>query len=92
MYFVYILASSRNGTLYIGSTSQLIQRVWQHKHNVVEGFTKKYKVHVLVYYEEVETALGRVTRERQIKKWKREWKIKLIEKNNAEWNDLFETL
>ena len=87
--YVYILASKRNGTLYIGVTSNLIQRIWQHKNNQVEGFTEKYKVHTLVYYEQHEMMESAITREKQIKKWKRDWKIKLIEKDNPQWEDLW---
>ena len=91
-YYVYILASDRNGTLYIGSTSDLIKRVWQHKNKVVEGFTKKYGVNILVYYEIAETREAAALRERQLKKWNRAWKIRLIEEKNKEWKDLYDTL
>ena len=87
--YVYILASQKNGTLYTGVTSDLIKRVWQHKNNVVEGFSKKYHVHLLVWYEvhnEIENA---ITREKQIKEWKRLWKLELIEKTNPTWRDLY---
>ena len=87
--YVYILASKKNGTLYIGVTSNLIQRIWQHKNNEVEGFTKKYNVHTLVYYEQHETMESAITREKQMKKWKRDWKIQLIEKDNPQWEDLW---
>ena len=87
--YVYILASKKNGTLYIGVTSNLIQRIWQHKNNQVEGFTKKYNVHTLVYYEQYEMMESAITREKQMKKWKRDWKIKLIEKDNPQWEDLW---
>ena len=87
--YVYILASKKNGTLYIGVTSNLIQRIWQHKNNQVEGFTKKYNVHTLVYYEQYEMMESAITREKQMKKWKRDWKIQLIEKNNPYWEDLW---
>ncbi len=87
--YVYILASKRNGTLYTGVTSNLIQRIWQHKNNQVEGFTKKYHVHILVFYEQHEMMNAAITREKQIKKWKRDWKIKLIEKDNPQWLDLW---
>ncbi len=89
---VYILASKRNGTLYTGVTSNLIQRIWQHKNNLVDGFTKQYQVHNLVYYELHKEILDAITREKQIKKWKREWKINLIEKNNSQWRDLWEDI
>jgi putative endonuclease len=88
-YYVYILANKRNGTLYIGVTSDLVKRVYDHKNNVVEGFTKKYHVHKLVYYEITEDINGAIIREKRIKKWKRAWKIELIEKNNPEWKDLY---
>jgi putative endonuclease len=85
---VYILASKRNGTLYIGVTSNLVQRIWQHKEGLVEGFTKKYNIKLLVYFEVHETVESAITREKQMKKWERAWKIKLIERNNPEWRDL----
>jgi putative endonuclease len=89
---VYILASKKNGTIYIGVSSNLQKRVWQHKNNEVEGFTKKYKVHMLVYYELHDDITVAITREKQMKKWKREWKINLIEKNNPNWVDLWENM
>jgi len=79
---VYVLASKRNGTLYVGVTSDLVKRVWEHKDDLVEGFTSKYSVHLLVYYEMHEDMLGAITREKQIKKWNRSWKLKLIERDN----------
>ena len=89
---VYILASKRNGTLYIGVTSDLVKRVWQHKNDVAEGFTKKYGVHTLVYYEMHADMTEAIRREKQLKKWNRAWKIELIEKENPEWLDLWPTL
>ena len=89
---VYILASKRNGTFYTGVTSDLIKRVWQHKNNQVEGFTQKYGVHQLVYFEQHEEMNAAITREKQIKKWNRAWKLRLIEENNPEWRDLYEEL
>jgi putative endonuclease len=86
---VYILASKRNGTLYIGVTSGLINRIWQHKNNLVEGFSQKYNVHLLVYYEFHETMENAIIREKQLKNWKRSWKLDLIEKNNPDWKDLY---
>jgi putative endonuclease len=86
---VYILASKRNGTLYIGVTSDLVQRVYQHKNDVNDGFTKQYQVHILVYYETHATMLDAITREKQLKKWNRAWKIALIEKENPQWLDLY---
>ena len=85
---VYILASQRNGTLYIGVTSDLVERVWQHKNDVVEGFTKKYGVHSLVYFELHSEMYEAIQREKRLKKWNREWKIRLIEEANPEWVDL----
>jgi putative endonuclease len=89
---VYILASKRNGTLYIGVTSDLVKRVWQHKNNVVEGFTQKYGVHTLVYYEMHASMTEAILREKQMKKWNRAWKIELIEKENPQWLDLWPTI
>ena len=86
---VYIVASERNGTLYSGVTSNLIQRVWQHKEGLADGFTKEYGIKLLVWYEQHDTADGAITREKQIKKWNREWKIQLIEEMNPYWNDLY---
>jgi len=88
-YYVYILASKKNGTLYTGVTNDLIRRVYEHKHNLIEGFTKKYNVHRLVYFEIIEDVNSAIHREKCIKRWKRAWKIELIEKNNAEWRDLY---
>ena len=92
MYYVYILASKKNGTLYIGITDDLPGRVYEHKNDMVDGFTKKYKVHRLVYYEGHEDVKQAILREKQLKKWKRQWKIRLIEKENPEWRDLYEDL
>ncbi len=90
--FVYILASKKNGTLYIGVTNSLVKRVYEHKNNLIEGFTKKYNVHDLVYYERYNDINSTITREKQIKKWERRWKLELIEKFNPEWNDLYSKL
>lgn len=90
MFYVYILASQQNGTLYTGVTSNLPQRIWQHKNDQVEGFTQKYSVKLLVYFEKHGTAESAIAREKQIKKWKRVWKLRLIEKDNPHWHDLFE--
>jgi putative endonuclease len=87
---VYIQASQRNGTLYIGVTSDLVKRIWEHRNNAADGFTKKYGVHVLVYYELHEDMLTAIAREKQLKKWNRAWKIELIEASNPEWRDLWE--
>jgi putative endonuclease len=91
-YFVYILASKRNGTLYTGVTNNLLKRVDEHKNNLIAGFTSKYNVHNLVYYERYSDINSAIAREKRIKKWKREWKIELIEKSNPEWRDLFNDL
>lgn len=89
---VYILASGYNGTLYIGVTSNLIQRLWQHKNDLVEGFTEKYRVHSLVYFELHGDMPTAIQREKQLKKWNRQWKIDLIEKTNPTWKDLWEEI
>jgi putative endonuclease len=91
-YYVYILASKRNGTLYTGVTSDLKKRVFEHKNNLVEGFTKKYAVHDLVYYEQTQDVLSAIEREKRLKKWNRKWKLELIEKMNPDWKDLFNDL
>lgn len=88
-YFISILASKRNGTLYIGVTTDLNKRVWQHKTKVLDGFTAEYDVDKLVYFEETSDVLSAITREKQLKKWNRSWKIKLIEENNPQWEDLY---
>ncbi len=89
---VYILASGHHGTLYVGATSNLAQRVWQHREGAIPGFTKTYHVTRLVYFELHDTMIAAITRERQIKEWNREWKIRLIEKDNPDWMDLYELL
>lgn len=89
---VYVLASRRNGTLYIGVTSDLVQRIWQHKHDLVKGFTQKYRVHTLVWYEIHATMESAIGREKAIKEWQRAWKIELIEASNPEWRDLYEEI
>jgi len=88
--FVYIMASKRNGTLYIGVTSNLEKRVFEHKNKVIPGFTEKYEVGILVYYETFSNIEMAILREKRLKEWKRKWKIELIEKNNLKWIDLFE--
>lgn len=87
--FVYIMASQRNGTLYIGVTSDLVKRVWEHKQNVVDGFTKKYGVHLLVWFEAHEEMASAIAREKALKEWKRIWKLKLVEQANPTWRDLY---
>lgn len=91
-YFVYILASRRNGTLYIGVTNNLARRVWEHKNKIVKGFTEKYNIDKLVYYEVFTEISYAISREKQLKFWKRQWKLQLIEKENPEWIDLYEDL
>ena len=89
---VYILANKRNGTLYIGVTSDLIKRVWEYKQDIVEGFTKKYGVHHLVWYELYESMESAIVREKRLKEWKRNWKLELIESMNPDWQDLYNTI
>jgi len=89
---VYILANKRNGTLYIGVTSDLVKRIWEHRNNVVKGFTKRYSVHQLVYYELHQTMESAITREKMLKNWKRVWKLQLIERSNPNWQDLYTTI
>jgi putative endonuclease len=86
---VYILASGWNGTLYVGVTSDLVKRVWEHKNDVVPGFTRKYRIHDLVWYEQHPAMDSAITREKAIKEWKRAWKIELIEQANPKWRDLY---
>jgi len=86
---VYILASKRNGTLYVGVTSNLIKRIWEHKNDLVEGFTSKYGVHTLVWYEVHENMESAISREKAIKEWQRTWKLRLIEQLNPMWRDLY---
>jgi putative endonuclease len=93
---VYIMASQRNGTLYIGVTSDLLKRVWRHKQDAVPGFTNRYAVHMLVYYQQTEEMQSAIIREKllkkQLKKWNRAWKIRLIEEMNPHWNDLYDSI
>ena len=89
---VYILASKRNGILYIGVTSDLVKRTWEHRNNVVEGFTKRYGVHRLVWYETHDSMEAAIEREKRLKDWKRVWKLELIESNNPDWQDLYPTI
>ena len=88
-FYVYIMSNHKNGTLYIGVTSNLPARVFEHKSELIEGFTKKYHLHNLVYYEVYEDVRSAITREKQLKKWKRNWKINLIKKMNPQWRDLY---
>ena len=89
---VYILASKRNGTLYIGVTSNLVKRIWEHRNNLVEGFTERYGVHNLVWCEPHENMESAIQREKGLKEWKRRWKMRLIESGNPNWEDLYHTL
>lgn len=91
-YAIYIMASKRNGTLYTGVTSNLKKRVYQHKNGTYDGFPRKYNVHMLVWYEVTNSIEAAIRREKQIKKWRRKWKLKLIEELNPEWRDLSEDL
>ncbi|MGE5894097.1 MAG: GIY-YIG nuclease family protein [bacterium] len=91
-FYVYMLCNRRNGTLYVGVTSELIKRIYEHKNDLVDGFTRKYAVHSLVWYEMHENAEAALAREKQIKKWKRQWKLELIEKDNPHWKDLYEDM
>lgn len=89
---VYILASKINGTLYIGVTSDVTKRIWEHKNNLVKGFTKRYNVHNLVWYEMHDNMASAIEREKKLKEWKRAWKLELIESSNPNWNDLYDTI
>ena len=90
--YVYILASNRNGTIYVGVTSNLVERIYKHKNHLFEGFTKSYEVNRLVYYEGPMSMIGAIAREKHIKKWNREWKVKLIENGNPCWIDLYDKI
>ncbi|HWP92907.1 MAG TPA: GIY-YIG nuclease family protein [Thermodesulfobacteriota bacterium] len=92
IYYVYIMSNKKNGTLYIGVTNDLSRRVYEHKNDMIEGFTKKYGLHTLVYFEQMEDVHSAIQREKRLKKWNRRWKIELIEKLNPEWMDLYEEL
>jgi putative endonuclease len=89
---VYIMASKRNGTLYVGVTSDLVTRIWEHKNKMIDGFTKRYGVHQLVWYELHESMESAIKREKRLKEWKRVWKLELIERSNADWQDLYRTI
>ena len=91
-FYVYLTASKRNGTLYLGMTSDLIGRIYQHKNKITKGFTSKYDVSLLVWYEVHESAMAAIEREKQLKNWKRRWKLELIEMMNADWHDLYDEL
>jgi len=91
-YYIYILASKKNGTLYVGVTSDLVRRIYEHRNDLAEGFTQKYSIHNLIYFESTESVESAIKREKQLKKWNRAWKISLIERSNPEWNDLYPDL
>jgi len=91
-YYVYILASKRNGTIYTGVTNDLLRRVYEHKNDLVEGFTRRYGVHRLVYYEKCDNAEAAIQREKRLKFWHRKWKIRMIEERNPEWEDLYDEI
>ncbi|MBI2380485.1 MAG: GIY-YIG nuclease family protein [Gammaproteobacteria bacterium] len=90
--YVYILASTKNGTLYIGVTADLIRRVWQHREDAVEGFTQQYAIHTLVYFETFSDIREAIAREKTLKHWNRDWKLRLIEEHNPKWRDLYADL
>ena len=92
MYWVYILASGKHGTLYIGVTNDLVRRVYQHKNKIIKGFTSQYHVHLLVWYEGYDDPTSAIEREKELKKWRREWKINLIEQDNPNWDDLYDEI
>ncbi len=91
-FFVYMLANARNGTLYIGVTSDLVKRIWEHREGLADGFTKKYSVKQLVWFESHVDAVSAITREKQLKKWNRAWKINLIINENPNWRDLYDEI
>ena len=91
-YYVYILASKRNGTLYIGVTNSLVRRIYEHKNDLIDGFSKKYHIHILVYHQRFDDVTSAIQHEKRLKKWNRKWKLALIEENNPEWKDLYEDL
>jgi putative endonuclease len=91
-YYIYIITNKKNGVLYVGVTDNLIRRVYEHKNKLLDGFTKRYNLHYLVYYEIIDDIKLAIKREKQMKKWNRDWKIRLVEKNNPDWKDLYEEL
>ncbi|WP_032138847.1 GIY-YIG nuclease family protein [Rickettsia tamurae] len=90
--YVYILASRRNGTLYIGVTSNIIKRTYEHKHKIIKGFSSKYNINKLVYFEQYDDIIAAISREKLLKEYKRQWKLNLIESQNPEWHDLYEKI
>ena len=91
-FYVYILAKARNSTFYVGVTSNLPKRIWEHKNEVADGFTKKHNIKFLVHYEAFDDAENAIRREKRLKKWNRTWKMRLIEETNPDWNDLYEQI
>jgi putative endonuclease len=91
-FYVYMLASERNGTLYLGVTSDLVKRIWEHREGLFEGFTKKYGIKHLVWFEAHIEAMAAITREKQLKKWNRDWKIKMVQQENPDWRDLYQDI
>ncbi|WP_253307758.1 MULTISPECIES: GIY-YIG nuclease family protein [unclassified Rickettsia] len=91
-YYVYILASRRNGTLYIGVTSNIIKRTYEHKHKIIKGFSSKYNINKLVYFEQYDDIIAAISREKLLKEYKRQWKLNLIESQNPDWDDLYEKI
>ena len=91
-FYVYIMTNCPYGTLYVGITNDLVRRAWEHRHGMIEGFTKEHALHRLVWYEVHSTAYDAITRERRIKEWRRDWKVNLIQSLNPAWDDLFETV
>lgn len=91
-YYVYILSSGKNGTLYTGITNNLVRRVFEHKNKLLDGFSKKYNINKLVYFEIFNNIEEAISREKNLKAWKRAWKIRLIEENNKDWKDLYEEI
>ena len=92
MYYVYLLASGKHGTLYIGVTNDLVRRVYEHKNKTIRGFTARYDVTKLVWYEAYDDPANAIAREKELKKWRRDWKIRLIEENNPDWSDLYPSI
>jgi putative endonuclease len=92
MYYVYIVASKRNGTLYVGVTDDLVRRVWQHKEGLIKGFTSRYRCKLLVWFDSTDDVASAIQREKQIKEWKRRWKLRIIEETNPDWDDLYDSI
>jgi len=92
VYYVYLLASRKHGTLYVGVTNNLVRRIYQHKTHAARGFSSRYNVHLLVWFESYDDPINAIAREKEIKKWRREWKVNLIEQSNPEWIDLYESI